>query len=41
MRQRPSVKATILDRMTETDWAPFKNLAPDPWPQVQGLLQAA
>jgi glutathione S-transferase len=41
MRERPSVKATIFDRMTEADWAPFKSLAPDPWPKVQGLLQAA
>lgn len=41
MRERPSVKATIFDRMSETDWAPFKNLAPDPWPKVQALLKAA
>ncbi len=41
MRQRPSVKATIFDRMTDADWAPFKNLAPDPWPKVQTLLKAA
>jgi ganglioside-induced differentiation-associated protein 1 len=41
MRERPSVKATIFDRMSETDWAPFKNLAPDPWPKVQTLLKAA
>jgi glutathione S-transferase len=41
MRARPSVKAAIFDRMTETDWAPFRNLAPDPWPQVEVLLQAA
>jgi glutathione S-transferase len=41
MRERPSVKATILDRMSDTDWAPFKNLAPDPWPKVQALLKAA
>ena len=41
MRARPSVKTTIFDRMTENDWAPFKNLAPDPWPKVQTLLQAA
>jgi glutathione S-transferase len=40
MRTRPSVKAAIFDRMTEKDWAPFKNLAPDPWPKVQELLQA-
>jgi glutathione S-transferase len=41
MRERPSVKAAILDRMSETDWAPFRNLAPDPWPKVETLLQAA
>ena len=41
MRVRPSVKATIFDRMSETDWAPFKNLAPDPWPKVEALLNAA
>ena len=41
MRARPSTEEAILDRMTDSDWAPFKNLAPDPWPQVQGLLQAA
>ena len=41
MRVRPSVKTAIFDRMTEADWAPFKNLAPDPWPNVQALLNAA
>ena len=41
MRARPSVKAAIFDRMSETDWAPFKNLVPDPWPKVQALLKAA
>jgi glutathione S-transferase len=41
MRERPSVKATIFDRMSETDWAPFRNLAPDPWPTVAALLKAA
>ncbi len=41
MRARPSVKAAIFDRMTEKDWAPFKNLAPDPWPKVQELLRVA
>jgi glutathione S-transferase len=41
LRARPSTKEAILDRMTDSDWAPFKNLTPDPWPQVQGLLQAA
>jgi glutathione S-transferase len=41
VRSRPSVKAAIFDRMSETDWSPFKNLAPDPWPKVQALLKAA
>jgi glutathione S-transferase len=41
MRDRASVQATIYARMTETDWAPFRNLAPDPWPKVESLLQAA
>jgi glutathione S-transferase len=41
MRERASVKAAIYERMTETDWAPFRNLAPDPWPKVSSLLRAA
>ena len=41
MRERPSVKAALIDRMTDTDWAPFRNLAPDPWPKVQSLMKAA
>jgi len=41
VRARPSVKAAIFDRMTEADWAPFRNLTPDPWPKVQTLLAAA
>jgi glutathione S-transferase len=41
MRERPSVKAAIVDRMTEADWAPFKNLASDPWPTVQAIVKAA
>ena len=41
MRSRPSVKTTIFDRMSAADWAPFKNLEPDPWPKVQRLLKAA
>ena len=41
MRTRLSVKAAILDRMTEADAAPFTNFAPDPWPKVQELLKAA
>jgi glutathione S-transferase len=41
VRERSSVKAAIFDRMQEADWAPFKNLTPDPWPKVQQLLKAA
>jgi glutathione S-transferase len=41
VRERPSVRAAVFERMTETDWAPFRNLTPDPWPKVQGLLDAA
>jgi glutathione S-transferase len=41
MRDRTSVQDTIFKRMTDADWAPFKNLAPDPWPKVQELLKAA
>jgi glutathione S-transferase len=41
MRERPSIKAAIVDRMTESDWAPFRNLAPDPWPAVQSIMKAA
>jgi hypothetical protein len=41
MRTRQSVQAAIFDRMSEVDWAPFRNLAPDPWPKVQTLLKAA
>jgi glutathione S-transferase len=41
VRDRASVKAAIFDRMSESDWAPFRNLAPDPWPKVETLLKAA
>jgi glutathione S-transferase len=41
VQKRPSVRAAIFDRMKESDWAPFRNLAPDPWPKVQSLLKAA
>ena len=41
VRERPSVKAAIFDRMGEADWAPFRSLSPDPWPKVQTLLKAA
>ncbi|HEY2527520.1 MAG TPA: glutathione S-transferase family protein [Xanthobacteraceae bacterium] len=41
VQKRASVRATIFDRMQETDWAPFRNLSPDPWPKVRALLKAA
>jgi hypothetical protein len=41
IRERTSVKAAIFDRMSEADWAPFKNLTPDPWPKAQQMLKAA
>jgi glutathione S-transferase len=41
VRDRDSVKSAIFDRMREADWAPFKSLAPDPWPKVEALLNAA
>jgi hypothetical protein len=41
VRDRASVKVAIFDRMGEADWAPFKNLTTDPWPEVQALLKAA
>jgi glutathione S-transferase len=41
MRERPSLKTAVFDRMRDSDWAPFKNLSPDPWPKVQALLSAA
>jgi glutathione S-transferase len=41
VRERPSTRLAILDRMSEADWAPFRNLAPDPWPKVRELLEAA
>ncbi len=41
VRARPSTDQAILKRMTDADAAPFRNLEPDPWPKVRGLLQAA
>jgi glutathione S-transferase len=38
MRNRPSVKAELIDRMTEQDHAPFRTLEADPWPEVEKLL---
>jgi glutathione S-transferase len=41
MRERPSVKKEMLERMTPQDRAPFEKLEPDPWPKVQALAGAA
>ena len=39
MRERPSVKTELLDRMTAADQAPFDKLGPVLWPKV-GILAA-
>jgi glutathione S-transferase len=39
MRERPSVKKEMLDRMTPQDKAPFEALQPDPWPVIQKLKE--
>jgi glutathione S-transferase len=41
MRERPSVKKELLERMTPADKAPFEKLEPDPWPKVRALAAAA
>jgi glutathione S-transferase len=41
MRVRPSVKVAVVDSMTESDWAPFRNLAADLWPKIRSLMKAA
>jgi glutathione S-transferase len=41
LRARASTQQAILDRMSEADWAPFRELEPDPWLKVRGLLKAA
>jgi glutathione S-transferase len=41
VRERASTQDTIMKRMAEKDWAPFKVIEPEPWPVVQKLLHAA
>ncbi|WP_207003682.1 glutathione S-transferase family protein [Trinickia mobilis] len=41
MRDRPSTEDTLWKRMTDGDWAPFKNASIDPWPKVSTLLAPA
>jgi glutathione S-transferase len=38
MRERPSVEQTVFKRMSDADWAPFRNIDPDPWPKVSAIL---
>jgi len=39
MRERPSVKKEMLERMTAQDRAPFEKLDPDPWPVIKKLKE--
>jgi glutathione S-transferase len=41
MRERPSVKKELLERMRPEDKAPFEKLEPDPWPKVKELVWAS
>jgi glutathione S-transferase len=41
VRNRPSTDQALWKRMTDADWAPFKNVQPDPWPKVSTLLATA
>ena len=39
MRERPSVKKEMLERMTAKDREPFEKLDPDPWPVIRKLKE--
>jgi glutathione S-transferase len=39
MRERPSVRKEMLERMTAKDREPFEKLQPDPWPVIQKLKE--
>jgi hypothetical protein len=39
MRNRAPAKATIFERMQKADWAPLRNLSPDPRPKVKASLK--
>jgi glutathione S-transferase len=41
MRDRPSVKKELIERMRPEDKAPFEELEPDPWPQVEKMVWAS
>ncbi|HEY7247131.1 MAG TPA: glutathione S-transferase family protein [Xanthobacteraceae bacterium] len=40
VRSRPSVEQQTLERMTESDWAPFRSIQADPWPKLRDMLAA-
>lgn len=41
VRAREATQAAIFSRMTDVNWAPFKNVSPDPWPKIEALMQQA
>jgi glutathione S-transferase len=41
MRERPSVRKELLERMRPEDRAPFEKLEPDLWSRVKGLVWAS
>lgn len=40
VRSRHSTQEAIFDRMGEINWAPFRNVSPDPWPQIRDLAES-
>ena len=41
MRERPSVKKELLERMRPEDKAPFEKIEPDPWQKVEKIAWAS
>ena len=41
VRARPSTQEAIFQRMAPANWAPFKNIPRDPWPQIRALAASA
>jgi len=41
MRERPSTQQAIFARMSELNWAPFRNGSSDPWPKIEALIGQA
>jgi glutathione S-transferase len=40
LKRRAEYKRSVIEFGLATDWAPFENLEPDPWPRVEALLKA-